>query len=590
MKDLIIGIDLGTTNSEVAVFHDGRVIVLEENGSALLPSYVGLNPEGKLIVGQEARNQYILHPEATIKSIKRKMGSPDKVKLGDTSYSPAEISAFILKELKARAERFLGQEVKKAVITVPAFFNDAQRQATRDAGAIAGLEVVRILNEPTAACLAYEHGVDKNEAKTVLAYDLGGGTFDVSIVKVSGEVVEVIASHGDNQLGGDDFDELLFKDCLAKFAAASHSKSHCVFSEIASNRLRRASENAKMQLSESAATKIIEDNLVDSSLKVHHLEQSLTRRDFENLIEPLLERTLDSVHKALEVARLSLSDIDEVLLVGGSTRIPAVGERIEDLMGKRPRCEVHPDLAVALGAGVLAARLMGCASRKLLIDISPYTFGVATLSSARGIFGPYHFAPILKAGSPLPLSRGQVFYTMGEGQNAVQVDVYQGENDDVRKNLPLGEFLIEGLDPKAPRSSEILCNMQLDLDGILTVTAIEKATGLAKTVRMEGALKKHSDDEIRAARARLAALRGDEAGFDDEEEDGDFADDVEMPAFVAEIGARIAKVEDQLDEVDRGDLERLLGQLGEAVGNDDEDEVTRLRQEIDDILFYVESK
>ena len=587
---LIIGIDLGTTNSEVAIINNGKVELVEENGSAMLPSYVGLSQNGVLIVGEEARNQYILHPQNTIKSIKRKMGSEETVSLGDKNYSPQEISAMILRELKDRAERKLGKRVEKAVITVPAYFSDSQRQATRDAGAIAGLEVVRILNEPTAACLAYENKQGE-QTKTVMAFDLGGGTFDVSIVRMTGELVEVIGSHGDNQLGGDDIDEVLFNEILKRFYE-KHGSKNGALTEVTLNRLQRAAENAKIQLSQSASSKIIEDNLNDADDNTHQLQQEISRDEFEKLTESLLNRTLVSIHQAMAEARVSIEDIDDVLLVGGSTRIPAIADLLESELSKRPRCEVHPDYAVAYGAGVMAARLMGEGDQRILIDITPFTFGTSTLGEVNGEYCPYYYVPILHAGSPLPASRGQVFYTMHPGQPQIHINVFQGQERDARKNVYLGEFLVEGLDEDAEENSSILINMNLDLDGILTVTAIEKETGLSKSVRLENTLQKVGKQELVASQKKIAELFGPSEDFLEETHMNlDDEDSNQRPedSMLTQIKTRIDKVKDELDTIDREDLELHLKTISIALLEDDNNTLAKATQEIDDILFYVES-
>ena len=366
--DVIIGIDLGTTNSEVAVYHEGKVRIVSENGQAMVPSAVSLSPDGQLLVGEEARNSFALYPERTVKSIKRKMGSTDTVKLGEKEFTPQQISAIILRELKARSERFIGSSVSKAVITVPAYFSDAQRQATRDAGTIAGLEVVRILNEPTAACLAYDNSVDDG-VKTMMAFDLGGGTFDVSIVHIEGDLVEVISSHGDNHLGGDDFDELIFDRVLKE--VYEKQKDADSLNAISVNRLKRAAEAAKIHLTNEYYSRIIEDNLETVNGAKEHLEMELSRDEFESMIESLLSKTLTSVHQAMADASKKPKDIDGIILVGGSSRMPIVSEYLERELGKVPRQDVHPDLAVTYGAGVMAARMMGMSDQRILVDITP---------------------------------------------------------------------------------------------------------------------------------------------------------------------------------------------------------------------------
>src|ERR1051326_2574848 len=376
MSDLKVGIGLGTTNSEVAALTGGQVRVLGPGDVRMLPSCVGFSASGELLVGEAARNQQALYPERTVRSIKRKMGSDEKVTLGDRTFIPQEISALILHELAEWAHRSLGARPAKAVITVPAYFSDAQRNATREAGALAGLEVVRILNEPTAASLAYGYG--DGTRHTALIYDLGGGTFDVSVVTVEGEVTEVLASHGNNHLGGDDFDDLL-ADLLATQFQKQHGIDVRRGYRAAKARLWGAAEEAKKKLSFEPYAKVREEALVTQDGKPLHLEYEISRDEYEGLIRPLVESTLDSVSKALVDSHVKPSELDAVLLVGGSTRTPLVTSLLVQHTGIEPRQDVHPDLCVALGAGVLASRLAGRAVERVLVDVSPSSFGPSSL-------------------------------------------------------------------------------------------------------------------------------------------------------------------------------------------------------------------
>jgi len=424
---MIIGIDLGTTNSEVCVVRDGKLDVISIDGSPMLPSCVGLSAAGEMLIGQAARNQYAWRPEQTIRSIKRKMGTEDVVALGDKTYRPQEISAMILRELKNRASQALGRDVTQAVITVPAYFNDAQRQATREAGALAGLEVLRILNEPTAAALAYEAaGVSKR--RNVLVYDFGGGTFDVSIVTMTGDVVEVRATHGDNHLGGDDIDALLLERALATFQEQHGQRP----GTIGESRLRMACEQLKKDLSSQAMASLSEVGIPLENGDTVTFSMDMNRSEFEDITQALIRRTLTSIRHVMTESGLHAGDIDEILLVGGSTRIPAIEELIEREIGKRPRRDVNPDLAVAYGAGVMAARLAGSNDQRILVDISPYTFGTSCLGFVDGEHCQHQFVPIIKSGTPLPARRGKVFYTAIPGQTAVNVRIFQGDNQDAR--------------------------------------------------------------------------------------------------------------------------------------------------------------
>ena len=374
--DGIVGIDLGTTNSEIAAFIGDNVQVIGPGDIKMLPSCVGLSATGELLIGTPARNQQLLYPERTVRSIKRKMGSDETVTLGDRTFTPQEISALLLRELTEWAHKRLGFPVKKAVISVPAYFSDAQRTATREAGTLAGLEVVRILNEPTAASLAYGYGSD--EKRTVMIYDLGGGTFDVSIVTIEKEVTEVLASHGNNRLGGDDFDQLLVDHLLNAFRD-EHDLDLKNGHRVALSRLWWAAEDAKKKLSFEPFVKIREEALVHIDGKPLHLETEISREEYEAMIRPSIESTLDSVSKAMADAGKRPDDLDAILLVGGSTRIPLVSRVLEERAGITPRHDIHPDLCVALGAGVLASRLSGRQVERVLVDVSPYSFGPSYL-------------------------------------------------------------------------------------------------------------------------------------------------------------------------------------------------------------------
>jgi molecular chaperone DnaK (HSP70) len=596
-EEPVIGIDLGTTNSEVAVFVDGRVETVEEDGSAILPSCVGLDPAGNLLVGVEARNQLVLYPERTVRSVKRKMGTDAKLALGDRVFRPEEISAMILRRLKERAERRLGRAVSKAVITVPAQFNDAQRQATRDAGAIAGLEVLRILNEPTAACLAYE-AAHKHGARTVLAFDLGGGTFDVSIVRMEGDLVEVIASHGDNQLGGDDFDAALSAAVVDRLYARQEQPSR--LTPVSLMRLSRAAETAKAHLSDQTFARLLEDQLPTERGSAERVDEELTRLAFEELLAPFLARMAAAVHSVLAAAGLKAREIEEIVLVGGSSRIPAVQDLLEREFGKRPRNDVHPELAVAYGAGVMASRLMGATEQRILVDITPYTFGTSCLGEVRGHYGAYLFAAVIRSGSPLPVRRAESFYTAYDNQKEVEVNIFQGENEDARENILIGRFLVKGLSA-VPQGNEIVLHMALDLDGILRVTATEKATGLSKEVVIENALTKLDAEQIEKSRQEVAALfrraPADGEELDDEDAEASEADEAGeadategASADLADLLKRLTRVRPKMDATDQADADRLLSRLSEACGASDADAVTRAVEELEDILFYLETE
>lgn len=500
-RDVVLGIDLGTTNSEVAAYLDDRIQVLGSAKARMLPSCVGISPSGELLVGRAALNQHLIHPDRTVRSVKRRMGSEETVTLGEKSFTPQEISAFILRALIATAERH-GLRGRRAVITVPAYFSDAQRQATREAGALAGLEVIRILNEPTAASLAYGHG--DACGRTILVYDLGGGTFDVSLVTMEGDVTEVLASHGNNKLGGDDFDQLLVER-LAEVFAREHGLDPRQDQPAAQARLVQAAEEAKKRLSFEPYAVVREENLIRGRDKPLHLELEITREEYEKMILPLVESTLESISKTLADAGKRAENLDAVLLVGGSTRTPLIERTLERRIGIKPRREIHPDLCVALGAGVLAARLGGQQVERVLVDISPYSFGPSHLGMRGGVPYPHCYRPIIERNTPLPVTRTERYWTSAPHQTRVEVKVFQGDDPDALKNVLVGEFAIDDLTPQ-DEPNEVLCRMSLDLDGILNVTATEKQTAKSKHITITQALEEKSERQLAAARRRLNKL------------------------------------------------------------------------------------
>ena len=604
MSDLIVGIDLGTTNSEVAAFVNGKVRVLGPGEQRILPSCVGFSASGELLVGEPARNQQALYPERTVRSIKRKMGSQETVTVGGYSFTPAEISSMILKELVEWARVSLGERPEKAVITVPAYFSDAQRSATREAGALAGLDVVRILNEPTAASLAYGYG--DGSRHTALIYDLGGGTFDVSVVTVEGDITEVLASHGNNRLGGDDFDDL-----LAEKLAQEFQKQHGIDVRqghpAAKARLWWAAEEAKKKLSQEPYVAIREESLVTRAGKTLHLETEISRFDYETMIRPLVESTLDSVSRALQDSGKKPGDMDAVLLVGGSTRTPLVFNLLSELMAIEPRQDVHPDLCVALGAGVLASRLAGRDVDRVLVDISPYSFGVAYLGERGGVPYPHCYHPIIRRNTPLPLTRTERYSTCRPFQTQVDVQVYQGEDEDALKNILVGDFRVEGLTPTED-ANEVLCRMRLDLDGVLEITAIEKQTGKSKQITIANALQAKTPEEIAAGRKRIQELFQSRANvipepFDDEDGD-EVDDDVSEPEAIeaspratlpgepeAEaLVERSRKLLDKLHPDDREEAIDLHEKIEIAIDTGDAAALSQASKALRELLFFTEGK
>ena len=584
MSDEIVGIDLGTTNSEIAVYRDGQPEVLvDELGRKILPSVVGVGEAGDLLVGEEARNQFVLYPERTVRSIKRRMGSGEKVQLAGREYTPQEISAIILKRLKDIAERRLGRSVRKAVITVPAYFSDIQRQATREAGEIAGLEVVRIINEPTAAAMVYE--ATQHQGKRILVYDLGGGTFDASIVRIESGVVEVISSHGNNHLGGDDFDHKIVEHVLDHLRI----KQGVDISDQpkAMARVLRSAEAAKKQLSDHPFARIEEEYLAESAGKPVHLSLELSREDYEDMIAPFIEETLGAVHIALESASLTSSEVDEILLVGGATRTPMVRRRLRESFGKEARGEVDPDLCVAMGASINGAAIAGIDVSAVLVDVTPYTFGTSALGELNGEMYPYTYVPIIAKNTAIPVRKSEVFFTVVDDQTTVEVRIFQGEKDDAMENIQLGEFRVEGLS-KAPSGNPIIIDLALDRDGILNVSAKEKRTGLERRITIDRATSRYDKDELRDARHRIAELFDAEEDAEDPPNSADLEAGIAGDADVTELIAKAqAKLGTALDE-DRAELKALIEIIKDCEERGDATGRNEASAQIRDLLFYLE--
>lgn len=480
----VIGIDLGTTNSCVAVMEGGEAVVIPNpEGARTTPSVVGFKKDGERIVGETAKRQAITNPDRTIMSIKRHMGTNHKENIDSKEYTAQEISAIILQKLKSDAEAYLGQTVTQAVITVPAYFNDSQRQATKDAGKIAGLEVLRIVNEPTAAALAY--GMEKAEDQTILVYDLGGGTFDVSILELGDGFFEVKATSGDNRLGGDDFDQVIIDHLVAEFKkdqGIDLSKD-----KAAVQRLKDAAEKAKKELSGVLTTTISLPFITVVDGVPQHLELNLTRAKFEELSADLVERTLGPTRRALSDAGMTPADIDKVVLVGGSTRIPAVQEAIKKLTGKEPHKGVNPDEVVALGAAVQAGVLTGDVKDVVLLDVTPLSLGIET---AGGVF-----TKMIERNTTIPTSKSQVFSTYADNQPSVEIHVLQGEREMAAGNKTLGRFMLGDI-PLAPRGvPQIEVSFDIDANGIVNVSATDKGTGKSQKITITSS-SGLSDDEV----------------------------------------------------------------------------------------------
>lgn len=580
MTDIIIGIDLGTTNSEVALVRDGQPKVLTvHNDNKLLPSVVGLSEDDQLLVGEAARNQYVLYPERTIRSVKRLMGSDTHIKLGAQEYTPQEISAIILRHLKQAAEQHLGETIHKAVITVPAYFSDAQRQATREAGTIAGLDVVRIINEPTAAALAYDN--EHPDPKNILIYDLGGGTFDVSAVRMEKDVVEVLATHGNNQLGGDDFDRKIvhhIQDHLEQTHGVDITTSRQALA-----RIERAAETAKIKLSDQPYIQIEEEYLLKKDEVPIHLSMELSRHDYEDMISEFIDETLQAVHTALDGAKMTVSDLQEVLLVGGSTRTPVIAQRLEDELRLQPRSEIDPDLCVATGAAIQAAIIAGQKVGSVLVDVTPYTFGTSALSDFKGELYPYKFVPLIRKNTPIPVTKSEVFSTVFDGQEAVEIMVYQGEDEDALNNTEIGRFLIEGL-KNVPRGNPILTTFSLDLNGILHVRSQEKETGLERSIRIDNAISRFKNEELELAKERVGKLFNElEQPTEPHSRDDD--DQFKAQALIEKAESLITNASDE----DREDLVNLVEMLNDAIQAKDPEALQKAMDELTDLVYYLES-
>jgi molecular chaperone DnaK len=578
MNEIIIGIDLGTTNSEVAIVENGNVTVITDNGKKILPSVVGLDDNGGILVGESARNQYLVYPERTIKSIKRLMGQDAHVNLGGQSYAPQEISAIILKRLKEIAENYLNQTVTKAVITVPAYFSDAQRQATHEAGQIAGLEVVRIINEPTAAALVY--GSTQTEQKRMLVYDLGGGTFDVSVVNVEAGVVEVLSSHGDNHLGGDDFDEQIVNHLVDHLQQTQQVDARTNSKAMA--RITRAAENAKFTLSDQPYATIAEEYLLEHEGVAVHLSLELSRSVYEDMIAHYIDVTLDALHIALKGAKLTASDIDEIVLVGGSTRTPCIRERLFDIFGFEPQSAVDPDLCVAMGAAIQAAMINGQQVDAVLVDVTPYTYGTSALGFLYGEPYEHQYCPIIHKNTPLPNRKTEAYMTAVDGQDAVEVTIFQGEDPDALNNTKIGEFLVEGL-RNVPAGNIITLTLDLDVNGILKVSAAEKASGLEKSITIKNAMARFEQDALDTAQRRVGQLFGQAATHSAESSDS--AEVADARRLIAKAQALFEKVSDE----DREDMVDLIEELHAAIADAANDRLQTAGAKLTDILYYLES-
>ena len=569
----IIGLDLGTTNSCVAVMEGGEAVVIPNaEGNRTTPSVVAFSKDGERMVGQVAKRQAITNPDRTIISIKREMGSDYKVSIDGKKYTPQEISAMILQKLKADAEAYLGETVSEAVITVPAYFTDAQRQATKDAGKIAGLDVKRIINEPTAAALAY--GVDKEESQKVMVYDLGGGTFDVSILDIDDGVIEVLATAGNNRLGGDDFDK-----CVMDWMAAEFKKTEGIDltgDKVAMQRLKEAAEKAKIELSGVTSTSINLPYITADATGPKHLDLTLSRAKFDQLTAHLVEATAGPVRQAMNDAGLSGSDIHKVLMVGGSSRIPAVQEMVKKLTGKEGFKGINPDECVAMGAALQGGVFTGDVKDLLLLDVTPLSLGIETMGGV--------MTKLIERNTTIPVKKSQIFTTAADNQTSVEVHVLQGEREMAQYNKTLGRFHLDGIAPARRGVPQIEVTFDIDANGIVNVSAKDLGTGKEQHITITSSTNMSKDDIDKAVREAEQFAAEDKK----QREAADIRNQADQMVFQTE--KTLEDMGDKIPASDRNSVESALNHLKETQKGSDVEAIKAATEELTKAFYAVSEK
>ena len=569
----IIGIDLGTTNSCVSVMEGGDVVVIPNaEGARTTPSVVAFKKDGERLVGQVAKRQAVTNPDRTISSIKREMGSAYRVTVDNKSYSPQEISAMVLQKLKADAEAYLGETVTAAVITVPAYFTDSQRQATKDAGKIAGLEVKRIINEPTAAALAY--GLDKEEDQKIMVYDLGGGTFDVSILEIGDGVIEVLATAGNNRLGGDDFDKVVVDYLVSEFMKAEGVDLR--MDKMAMQRLKEAAEKAKCDLSGMTATTISLPYITADATGPKHLEVELTRAKFNDLTRHLVDATVGPVRQALSDSGLKASELSKVLLVGGSTRIPAVQDKVKELTGKEPFKGINPDECVASGAAIQGGVLGGDVEGILLLDVTPLSLGIETLGGV--------CTKLIERNTTIPTRKSQIFSTAADNQTSVEINVLQGEREMAQYNKSLGRFHLDGIAPARRGVPQIEVTFDIDANGIVNVTAKDLGTGKQQNITITSSTNMSNEDIEKAVREAEMYAAEDKK----RKEEIDIRNEGDAMAYQAEN--TLTEMGDKIDPMDKSELESKLAALKGTLSGTDFAAIKSATDDLKNTFYKVSEK